>query len=240
VVLTADGRVTYLEDWLGPPLGVGRLPFTEGTFAFPRGSALLLYTDGLVERRDRGIDQGLDQLTAELAGMAAVGPADGEALLDRLVEGDSHDDDIAVLYAYTPADQVPQTIARTFAPEAISVPAARRFVAGVLDDWGLPGQRDNAVAIASELVANAVTHAATPLEVHLHRLPRLLVVEVADEDARLPRLLPAGPTAEHHRGLLVVQGLAGRWGARPASAGKLVWAELDIATADGVPREAPG
>jgi serine phosphatase RsbU (regulator of sigma subunit) len=227
-ILTADRQVSYLEDWLGPPLGVGRLPFTERTYTFAPGSALLLYTDGLVERRDRGIDQGLDQLTAELAATAAAGVVDGGALLDRLVEGDAHDDDIALLYAAVPAEGVPRTIAMQFAPEPVSVPSARRFVCSVLDGWGLAAHRDTAIAIASELVANAVTHASTPLEVRLHRLPRTLVVEVADDDARLPRLLPAGPTAEHHRGLLVVQALAVRWGARHAATGKLVWAELEV------------
>ena len=57
--------VTYLDDAQGTVLGVrDPPPFTEGRTVLAPGASVLLYTDGLVERRGETIDEGLDRLTA--------------------------------------------------------------------------------------------------------------------------------------------------------------------------------
>ena len=56
----------YLEGALSPPLGVlTDWTYTEATHHLPRGATLLLYTDGLIERRTRPIQEGLDHLESE-------------------------------------------------------------------------------------------------------------------------------------------------------------------------------
>ncbi|MGY1735996.1 GAF domain-containing SpoIIE family protein phosphatase [Geodermatophilus sp. SYSU D00684] len=93
----ADGRVEVLAP--PPDLLVG-LDATRarGThrIALEPGSTVLLYTDGLVERRRTDLDDGIAQLTAAVA---ADGAGSLDDLLDRLLEGvrGSTDDDVALL-----------------------------------------------------------------------------------------------------------------------------------------------
>ncbi|MGY1829520.1 GAF domain-containing SpoIIE family protein phosphatase [Geodermatophilus sp. SYSU D01180] len=93
----ADGRVEVLAST--PDLLVGLDPTrARGThrIALEPGSTVLLYTDGLVERRRTDLDDGIAQLTAAVA---ADGAGSLDDLLDRLLEGvrGSTDDDVALL-----------------------------------------------------------------------------------------------------------------------------------------------
>jgi serine phosphatase RsbU (regulator of sigma subunit) len=71
-----DGRST--------PLGMGLYRFATGVAPFARDDLLLLYTDGVIERRSCGIDVGLDRLR-RIADEAARLPL--EELLDAVVAG---------------------------------------------------------------------------------------------------------------------------------------------------------
>ncbi|KAB8165821.1 SpoIIE family protein phosphatase [Streptomyces sp. 3MP-14] len=79
-----DGRVDFLDQATNPPLAV--LPThaesDEASVPFESGDVLALYTDGLIERRDEDIDQGLARLAASLERHRAK-PA--EALADSLL-----------------------------------------------------------------------------------------------------------------------------------------------------------
>ena len=92
---TADG-VRFLETH-GPLLGITAKRPDDLEFVLPPGGTLVLYTDGLVERRDADIDVGL----AALAECAAEVEPDLDAfcsrLLDRLAGGGQRADDIAVI-----------------------------------------------------------------------------------------------------------------------------------------------
>jgi len=70
----------------------------EAAEALAPGSLLLLYTDGLVQTRDHGIDQGIDRLCAALGALdPSAGPEQVcDALTDELV-GPDQDDDVALL-----------------------------------------------------------------------------------------------------------------------------------------------
>lgn len=95
LALHPDGRVAVLADWkadllLGVDATVER---TESVVTLDRGSTVLLYTDGLIERRDADLDTGLLRLRAHLAELADL-PLDQllDELIERLVDGKPEDD----------------------------------------------------------------------------------------------------------------------------------------------------
>lgn len=55
-IVLPDGTVRFPEVPAGPPLGLVSLPFETADFELPEGSRLVLYTDGLIEHRDRDVD----------------------------------------------------------------------------------------------------------------------------------------------------------------------------------------
>ncbi|MEU9669120.1 MULTISPECIES: PP2C family protein-serine/threonine phosphatase [Streptomyces] len=83
-LLHPDGTVTFLDRATDPPLGARpeHVPRPEARTAFAEGSTLVLYTDGLIERRHEDIDTGLARLADSLA---RHGEADPEALADALL-----------------------------------------------------------------------------------------------------------------------------------------------------------
>jgi serine phosphatase RsbU (regulator of sigma subunit) len=98
MLLLPDGSVRDLASRVGPPLGIGwRGPRTDGVVDIPVGCTLLLFTDGLFERRTSDLDTGRDRLRT-LARSLAAEPL--EVLCDGLLEGllaDGAEDDVAVL-----------------------------------------------------------------------------------------------------------------------------------------------
>lgn len=100
----------------------------------------------------------------------------------------------------------------------------RDFVRRTLVDWGYRGNHDDVVLVVSELVTNALRHAAgTPLLRLVGAGPGLRI-EVADASPALPRSRPAGTSGGW--GLTLVQRLTARWGADPRPDGKVVWCEM--------------
>jgi serine phosphatase RsbU (regulator of sigma subunit) len=96
VVRSPDGATLLLDDPCDPPLGVAT-SFRPHTKPIEPGSTLVLYTDGLIERRGESITTGLDRLVRA----CAAGPASPQALSDYLSEvmlrDASVDDDIAIV-----------------------------------------------------------------------------------------------------------------------------------------------
>jgi serine phosphatase RsbU (regulator of sigma subunit) len=73
----------------------GRAPRRSKTLTMPAGGVLCLYTDGLVERRDRPIDDGIARLSAVFTATdAEVGCA---LIMGGMADYIAHDDDVALL-----------------------------------------------------------------------------------------------------------------------------------------------
>lgn len=104
MLLTADGRVTDLTAPIGPPLGIGwRGPRADGAADLPDDATVLLFTDGLFERRGVPLDDGRDQVRRLLV---QFGDRPLEDLCDRLLAvmiADGAEDDVAVLALRTRA-----------------------------------------------------------------------------------------------------------------------------------------
>ncbi|MQA98475.1 MAG: hypothetical protein GEV11_29215 [Streptosporangiales bacterium] len=116
-------------------------------------------------------------------------------------------------------------------PETTSAAAARELVHRTLAASDVPEPMDTALVV-SELVTNAVVHGGPPIRLTL-RVERngagpVLVCEVSDTNPARPRLRDGGLDAAGGRGLLLVHRLSESWGARPAGAGKTVWARLPL------------
>jgi serine phosphatase RsbU (regulator of sigma subunit) len=70
-LLLTEGGAAYINGVSEPPVGVAPLPdFTTVTFVPAQGATLIAFTDGLIERRDEGIDAGLERLRQTVSGSA--------------------------------------------------------------------------------------------------------------------------------------------------------------------------
>ncbi len=232
----ADGSVHRVCEPTGPPLGTGGWVHASGTVRFGPGASAVLCTDGLVERRDADIDEGLDALERALASGVGDTP---QIVCDRLLRAlgitEEHDDDVAILVLSCPERHGDE--ADLFRGAALDLlggveaaPRARAFADGVLASWRFPEElRELGVLAASELVANSLKHGRAPMGLRLRRTDRRLIVEVTDGDEHLPRRQQAAPADEAGRGIAVVATIAAEWGSRRLpEGGKAVWAEFAL------------
>lgn len=238
-IIGADGAVAILSDRLGMPLRVGSA-FDERIVPFAAGSALVLYTDGLVERRGRPLPDGQDELVAALREYPRHDDTAAfcDALIERLTSGD-HDDDVGLLFARD-IDVPRHSVTMALAAEPVVASRARHFVADTLAEWSLHDPQDCAAMVVTELVSNAIRHTGAPVALHLYHAGERLVIEVLDEDDRPPRRMQPTMQEENHRGVYIVDKLTNRWGTRPTSRGKVVWAELLLLHQQVVQRAGPG
>ncbi|WP_328324011.1 MULTISPECIES: SpoIIE family protein phosphatase [unclassified Streptomyces] len=223
-VVDPDGRLSFPELPAGPPLGLGGLPFESMEIELPEGSLLALFTDGLVEARDRDIDRGLDTLGRVLRDRGAS----LEELCDRavaeLLPGGTTADDTALLLVRTRELHASQVIEWELPAEPSAAGHARELATGQLHHWGLDALSFTTELIVSELVTNAVRYADGPLQVRLIR-DRTLLCEVADTGHTSPHLRHSGEDDEGGRGLFIVAQLVQRWGTRYTRSGKTIWTE---------------
>ena len=114
----------------------------------------------------------------------------------------------------------------TLPADAVSVPAARRFVRDRLVDLGAVGACDDAEALVSELATNAVLHARTPFTVEVSRQGETVRVRVLDASPSPPRVRDYGTDATTGRGMRLVAALSSTWGIESQRGRKAVWFEL--------------
>jgi len=228
LLVSPDEGGEFLDVSPSPPLGIGSGPVHTRVFKIKDGSLLVLYTDGLVERRTADIDEGLTRLRETFGPESVTRPLEDlcKATLAS-VYADDQRDDIAVLVARLRRLAPDQHVTWKLASELTSARRARLLVRRRLRRWGLDELVPTAELLASELVTNAVRYAHGAIALRLVREGGL-VLEVLDDSAALPRLRHAGDEDERGRGLQVVSQLAKHWGARRTHSGKVVWCELPL------------
>jgi anti-sigma regulatory factor (Ser/Thr protein kinase) len=233
LVRDESGVVLRADEPTGPPLGTGGWMHASGSIPLGPGSTAVLYTDGLVERRNEDLDEGIAALERALAGATGT----PQVICDRLVRSAGvtaeHDDDVAVMVLQHPAHTGPDSeLFRNAALELLggveAAPRARAFASGVLTSWRFPVElHDLGVLAVSELVANSLQHGMPPMRLRLRRTDRRLIVEVTDGDDHLPRRRRAEAGDESGRGIAIVATIASNWGSRRTpGGGKAVWCEF--------------
>jgi len=119
---------------------------------------------------------------------------------------------------------------------ALGARLARRRITVELTKLVPTGLLLDVVAVAAELVGNAVRHAAPlpggVIRVAWHVTPTAegahVEVRVTDGGStRVPEPRVVGPESVDGRGLTIVASLARRWGVRREGGGQCVWAQLD-------------
>jgi serine phosphatase RsbU (regulator of sigma subunit)/anti-sigma regulatory factor (Ser/Thr protein kinase) len=228
LLVRPDGTTELLDISPAPPLGVGSGPIQSRVIDIDDGSLLVLYTDGLVERRTEDIDVGLAKLRE------IFGPGSADRPLEDLckatlagVYADQQRDDIALLIARLRRIPEDNFVTWKLPAELTSAHRARTLIRRPMKRWGLTELIPAAELLASELVTNAVRYAQGQIGLRLV-LEGGLVIEVLDDSAALPRLRHPDDDEERGRGLQVVSQVAQRWGARRAVQGKIVWCELPL------------
>jgi len=156
ILVDADGATRTLED--GHTIPVGLRPDRsrpEAHATVPAGGTLLLYTDGLVERRGSSLDQGIERASVLVEdGRTSTLDDLADQIMTRLAPSNGYQDDVAVLLYRHPG------------PLEISFPAHVNELSrsrAALRSWLAqtrvgPDQAHDMLVAAGEAVANAIEH----------------------------------------------------------------------------------
>jgi anti-anti-sigma factor len=210
-LLVEPEGVRYLTEGAGGPLGIpGRPPYPEASIRIEPGACLLLYTDGLIERRGQVIDEGLDHLASTAAALCSESPT---ALLDGLLARALPDTGPADDVALIAARYLPAPLHQRLPADPAQLSGLRRAVRGWTRAAALPAALGEDLQLAlGEAAANAVEHAyastgeAGEFACRLtHRGDGAIDVEVRDFGRWRPE-----PTNNAHRGrgLALIRGIA--------------------------------
>src|SRR5215467_455840 len=174
-LLITDGDVAEMEiEHFGVLLGIRGKgmpaipPYREETRQLKPGSTLVLYTDGLTDRRQRADgsghyteDEARQMLRSAVHGVAGSSAEVIAQAAEQAVPGDI-DDDMAIVVVSTSKDDLASWEA-SFPAEPIRVSEARRQAQLTFARWGLAReQAELACLLVSEVVTNVVLHTSLP------------------------------------------------------------------------------
>lgn len=224
VVVHADRRIQMLNDGRSIPLGLTVLsdrPRPEARMTLPARATLLLYTDGLVERRRVSLDRGIARAAAIVRdGGDTTLESLASELMSSLAPSGGYQDDVAVLlYRQPPPLEV------DFAADVNHLAPTRAALRTWLHRAGVtPDQTLSVLMAAGEAIANAIEHGhrhrSGTVRLHATVLPNLLQVTVSDTGT----WITPQPSVDHHRGrgITLMRGLMHDVSIRPGSAGTTV------------------
>ena len=230
ILVHPDGTVRLLEEGCALPLAVrpGRTR-PEATCSLPARATLLLYTDGLVERRrlplSTGIEraghavrEGRDMPVEDLAG----------AVMARLAPAGGYDDDVALLLYRHPA---PLDI--TFPAESSQLAPVRRALRGWLAQCELPPNAvQNVLVAVGEACANAIEHGHrhTPGDdVRLRAVALVDSLRVTVADSGRWKDPQPGANAHRGRGMPLMRAMMQQVTVSPGPSGTTVDMQMRIA-----------
>jgi serine phosphatase RsbU (regulator of sigma subunit)/CHASE1-domain containing sensor protein/anti-sigma regulatory factor (Ser/Thr protein kinase) len=158
LLLDRDGRGRFLEEGRCMALAVTEQePFEEGIALLREGDTLVLFTDGLVERREISLVEGFEQLRHLAERFAGSRDDLGEALAAAMIDEERSADDVAMLTI-----TVVPALERSLAADPAGLAPTRAAMRGWLDERHV-GSDDIAdiVLATGEALANAIEHPDT-------------------------------------------------------------------------------
>jgi PAS domain S-box-containing protein len=162
LLLDSSGEATYLETTTGLPVGLNwNLPYEESIALLRPGETLVLYTDGLVDRRDVAVGEGLERLR-EVASDQGDRDLDDVCgiLVERLVPVDASDD-VAILAAHL--EPVEDQLSLTVPADPARLGSVRRNLGRWLSGHAVPeADAADIILASSEACANSIEHAYGP------------------------------------------------------------------------------
>ena len=233
LVIDPAGSARFLEEGRSVPLGAhAGTHYREVGARLEPGSTIVLYTDGLIERRGSSIDQRLERLASEASGR----PAQPESLCDRLIGtlvGDqAPPDDVALLAAHivTVRDQRLE-LELPCRPSSLA-PLRRMLRHWLSDGRASPAELQDILVAVSEAATNAIEHAYGPIEAN-YRVEGWLsgdrvIVSVSDSGSWRERR-----GLERGRGTSLMRELMDGFELRPSAAGTVVELERRLGSRDG-------
>ncbi|MCE7080374.1 SpoIIE family protein phosphatase [Streptomyces sp. ST2-7A] len=156
VLAHPDGTIRLLDGGRSAPLAVrpgGERP--EAECVLPARATLLLYTDGLIERRRTPLTTGIDRVGEAVQEGREVAVDDlATRVMDRMAPADGYDDDVALLLYRHPAP-----LEVTFPAESSQLAPVRKALRSWLGRCDLPpGTAQSVLVAAGEACANAIEH----------------------------------------------------------------------------------
>ncbi|MGZ4133174.1 MAG: SpoIIE family protein phosphatase, partial [Actinomycetota bacterium] len=206
-LLEHEGEVQVLEGGRSPLLAVGGDgPRPDHVVRVPPGGTIVLYTDGLVERRSESFDRGIQRLGRALRATTELDlEARADEILGRLLDGVDRDDDVALLCVRRASD-ADRCFRARIPPRAGALSGLRHRADAWLRLRCLTDDDvDAAVLALNEAAANAIEHGASGGEI-------VVAIEVRGEDLEM-RVHDRGrwqerPSAgDRGRGLLLMRAL---------------------------------
>ena len=97
LIAPVEGRAFFLEIEPGPPIGVAADPYEEQTCSLEQGATVVLFSDGLVERRGESITVGLERLRKAVNEIRLPPEAVADHVLEELGCTRGGEDDVALL-----------------------------------------------------------------------------------------------------------------------------------------------
>jgi anti-sigma regulatory factor (Ser/Thr protein kinase)/putative methionine-R-sulfoxide reductase with GAF domain len=203
VLISATGEASLMELTPAPPLGT--LPYPthrEVAMSLGPGETILMYTDGLIERRGEPLTAGLERLRAA-AGGAAAAEEICQRVIDSLVPALGSPDDVAVV-ALRNAPMEPDMRVRLPADPQVLV-QVRQMLRRWLRSKGAGAEEIAAITLAcGEACANAIEHAYAPgrasFELEANHSAGVVTLAIRDDGSWRP------PRGEHRgRGLRMIE-----------------------------------
>ena len=223
IVAHLDGTTTLLAEGHSVVLGIRPdIVRPEARCTLPPHSTLMLYTDGLVERRGRPLSAGIDHAANTLAdGRTAAVEDLATGIMGQLSPAQGYEDDVAVLIYRHPA---PLEI--HLPAEKASLAPARAALRGWLRQTGIDATTAQSILVAAgEACANAVEHgyrhlAAGLLRLHADAAPDHIHLTIVDNGTWKDPQPQANP--DRGRGLMLMRALMHEVTITHAAAGTIV------------------
>ncbi|GIE86012.1 SpoIIE family protein phosphatase [Actinoplanes regularis] len=231
IIAHADGSTELLDQGRSRPIAIRpHEARPEATFDMPPRTTLLLYTDGLVERRRRPLTDGIDEATTAVR-LGRRTPVEDLAteVMTRLAPEDGFDDDVALLLYRQPGP-----LELEFPAESSRLSAIRAALRGWLERCGVdPAISQNVLIAAGEACANAIEHGNRD---HVGGLIRLRAAATADAlrlivtDSGRWRIPSPGDSPHRGRGIMLMRAFMSEVRITTGAAGTTIDMQTRIAT----------